>query len=242
VPLEFFQKGDDQDPYSRRIRGFVTTEHPDRDGEIVLQDGLDFSDFLKYGHFNDNRGQKTRDMLGWPISVERKRTADGRVGHYVEGYLIRGWEPAEEVWRLGQALQTAKAPRRLGFSVEGKIDQRGEQNGLPTVVRARVRNVAITSQPVNPYTGLDLVTKALMAGNAIGAPAPVPGEGFPLRQESLEGSPAIAAPAPAPVSAGTRQTKRKRRMSPDEALGFLVRKGHSPEAAMRILSLAQGGL
>lgn len=234
VPADLFVKGDDTDPTSRRIGGFVTTEHPDRDGEIVLQNGLDFSDFLTYGHFNDNHGQKTGDMLGWPISVELRKTPDGRQGHWVEGHLIRGWKPADDIWDLHQALLRSKAPRRLGFSVEGKIEQRGEKDGHPAVVKARVRNVAVTSQPVNPYTGMEALTKALMAGSAVDAPAATPGQGYPLRVESLEG-----APHDLTFTANSKRKRKRRRLSQDEALGRMVRKGYSAAVANAIVALAQ---
>jgi hypothetical protein len=217
-PLEAIEKGDD--PQSRRIQGFATTEHKDREGETVLQRGLDFSEFLSFGYFNDNHDQSTKAALGWPLSVEQRTTPDGRLGHYVEGYLIRGYEPADKIWELATSLQKNNAPRRVGFSVEGKILQRQGEDGK-TVSKAKVRHVAITLQPVNPYCGMEALQKALTDGSAVAAPAVAPGEGFPLR---VEGVPP--------------KKKRKKRMSPDEAKESLLEKGYSSTEADRIVSLA----
>ena len=76
VPATFLEKGG-----KRLICGFVTTEHEDRETETVLQDGLDFEEFLKYGYFNDNHSGATRDLLGYPTKIEPRETPDGRRGH-----------------------------------------------------------------------------------------------------------------------------------------------------------------
>ena len=213
VPLDVFEKGGE-----KWIRGFVTTEHADREGETILQDGLDFSEFMKWGYFNDNHSKKTEDVLGYPIVLEKRTTPDGKLGHYVEGKLISGYESAEKIHRLAKQLKEDGGTRQLGFSLQGKIDQRAGADGK-VITKARVRHVAITSEPVNPFTGLDTLVKALTAGAAITAPATSPGEGFALRQESLGGM-------------------RKQRLSQDEAIVDLMAKGHSRSAAERIYRLA----
>lgn len=199
VPLEAFEKDGDL-----RIRGVITTEHRDREGEIVLQDGLDFTEFTKSGYFNDNHSKGTAQgaVLGYPLDIRKGVTSDGKKCHYVEGVLYKDYEPAREIHALAQAMQ--KDPRRarkLGFSLQGKIRSRsGEKRiakSLPdgsvryvgdVVNKAIVRHVAITHSPVNEYTGLEALTKALTAGAAIEAPAASPGEGFALRTESLDGA------------------------------------------------------
>lgn len=219
IPFDAFLDKSEEDKKQRRIRGFVTTEHPDREGEIVLQRGLDFSEFLAHGYFNDNHNQSTGAALGWPVSVTSRPTPDGKKGHFVEGYLVRGYKPADDIWKLALALQnTPGCNRRLGFSVEGKILDRGKQGGTPTVAKAKVRNVAITNQPVNPYTGMEALTKALTAGSAIESPGAVSGSGFALRTESLEG--------------------QSYRLTEEEAIRYLMNKGYSRNVSDRILSLA----
>ena len=50
--LEVFEKGTGDKRI--KLRGIISTEHRDRQGEVILQRGLDFRPFLDYGWFNDN--------------------------------------------------------------------------------------------------------------------------------------------------------------------------------------------
>lgn len=218
MPLEFLKGADGR----RIIRGFCTTEHKDREKEIVLQDGLDFSEFLAHGWFNDNHSRDTGKNIGWPTKLERATTPDGKKGHFVEGELLRNYAPADQVWDFAHALKENAAPRQLGMSIEGAIDQRSGPDGK-IISKARVRKVAVTADPINPYTGAEMVIKALMAGGDISAPAPTPGQGFPLRAESLEG--------------GTKKKKRKAKKA-GEAVDALVAKGYRADIALKLVLLA----
>jgi hypothetical protein len=194
-PLEVFYKAGAEKGKERRFGGMVSTQRRDRQQEKILQDGLDFSEFISNGWFNDNHSKLTTGIVGYPTSVER-RTYKGHPGHYVEGYLLQGYKPADDIWNLAESLQ--KTNRRLGFSVEGDVTQRVYDGR--TIAKAKVRNVAITNCPVNTDTGLEILAKsmlaletapstdewmqrALAAGQAINNPGPSPGEGFPLRVE-----------------------------------------------------------
>lgn len=220
VPITFFEKAGDLKT-SRRFAGFVTTEHRDLEGEIALQDGLDFeTQFMKAGWFNDNHSKETGGNIGYPVRLEKRSTKDGKKGTYVEGHLIRGYPRADAVWDLGRALQAQNAPRKLGFSVEGTIFNRsGIDNKI--IAKALVRNVAITATPINPYTGMECLTKALMAGGSILTPTPSPGEGFPLRTESLEG------------------TKKKKRLTKAAAMELMLARGYSRVVAEKVLEIAE---
>jgi len=170
-PVEFFEKADAAPGKQRRIGGIASLESRDRQGEIILQRGLDFSDFIANGWFNDNHSKETTDILGYPEEVKffrkgqtlptgRKAPANG---HWVEGYLI-DVKKSDEVWNLGKALQ--KTNRRLGFSVEGKILERTGA-GNRTIAKALVRNVAITNCPVHTGARMDILAKSLMTAERI---------------------------------------------------------------------------
>lgn len=182
VPVSFFEKSDAPKGQQRRIGGIISTESPDRQGEIVLQKGLDFGDFLKNGWFNDNHKRDTDAIVGYPESVQFFKKGEtlpnGEVattsGHWAEGYLLEGADRADRLWKLGKSLQ--KTNRRLGYSVEGKIHRRiGERTILQksadgksrwvgnTIARATVRNVAITNCPVNTETNMEVLAKSLQA-------------------------------------------------------------------------------
>jgi hypothetical protein len=173
IPFDFelafdaFEKADAEAGKQRRIGGLASVETRDRQGEVLLQRGLDFTDFLKAGWFNDNHSRKTTDILGYPevVSFVRKGSIlpTGKVakadGHWVEGYLL-DTENADEVWKTAKALQKTK--RRLGFSVEGRVRKRLGKSGS-TVAKALVRNVAITNCPVNTDATMDMLAKSLQA-------------------------------------------------------------------------------
>lgn len=180
VPVSFFEKADAPKGQQRRIGGIITTEAPDRQGEVVLQKGLDFNDFLRNGWFNDNHSKDTDGVVGYPDAVQffqkGETLPNGRPapspGHWAEGYLLEGHERADKIWNLGKALQGTG--RSLGYSVEGNIHRRigpktifkksAKGRGTwvgNTVAKASVRNVAITNCPVNTDTGLEMLAKSL---------------------------------------------------------------------------------
>jgi hypothetical protein len=231
LPFEVFHKAGEKGK-ERRIGGIISTDRVDRQGEVVLQRGLDFSEFISNGWFNDNHSRDTTGIVGYP-EVVRKTTHKGRPAHYVEGYLLEGFDRADKIWELANALQ--KTGRRLGFSIEGGITRREGAAGK-TIATAKVRNVAITNCAVNTDTGLEVLAKSLqcaeaegdewlrrgmMAGQAIANPGTAPGEGFPLRAESME-----------------RKPKRKRKLSKAEAVEFLCQRypGMTTAKATRILN------
>ena len=188
VPLEAFEKSGDDHPM--RIGGVVSTDALDKQGERLVQTGLDFAPFLAEGWFNDNHGQRTQDVLGYPTAAQFVRKGDrlpnGRSaasnGWWAEGYLLNT-EEGRKVWGLCQAM--AKSPRRLGFSIEGRVQARHPKD--PTIVtRAMVKNVAVTHCPINTGTELNALVKALTAGGSVTNPGATPGEGFALRAESLD--------------------------------------------------------
>lgn len=167
VPVNFFEKAEAEDGKTRRIGGIVSLESRDRQDEVILQRGLDFSDFQKNGWFNDNHSKETDGILGYPEATQYFRKGqslpDGSnakaAGHWVEGYLL-DTDKADRIWDLGKALQKTK--RRLGFSVEGKIQKR-EGPARNTIAAALVRNVAITNCPVHAGTRMEILAKSLQA-------------------------------------------------------------------------------
>jgi len=183
APISFFEKGDAPEGQRRRFGGVATTESRDQEDEILLQRGLDFSPFLKSGWFNDNHSKKTGGVVGYPTDVKVYKKGetlpDGGTApancHWTEGYLLEGVPAADDIWRVGQALQKAGGARRLGQSIEGRVVERDSMDGK-VVRRAEVRNVAITHCPVNAETSLGLLAKALTVEDA-----------EPLIPESLEG-------------------------------------------------------
>ena len=222
--VEVFEKASAEAGKERRIGGFVSTDHLDRQGEVLIQEGLDFDPFLTKGWFNDNHSPDTDGVIGYPEFAELRTLPGGlHKGWYVEGYLLKTAR-ADRIWDLANDLQ--KHDRKLGFSVEGAIVGRDDSNPK-TVKTAIVREVAVTKCPVNTATALNVLAKSLSAGSAVAAPAAaVPGDGFALRTESLEG--------------GRKKKRKKKRYKKSEAVDLLVRSHPriSPAYAERIIDYA----
>jgi hypothetical protein len=183
--FETFEKAGAPEGRERRIGGIVSTDDLDRQQEVLIQEGLDFGPFLKSGWFNDNHAKDTGAAVGFPELAELRTLPNGRKGWYVEGYLLKGHQRADSIWELATSLERSGAGRRLGFSIEGSIEER-DPNNPKTVRKAVVREVAITRCPINESTQLSVLAKSLSAG-AVGSQGGTPGDGAPLRVESLEG-------------------------------------------------------
>lgn len=132
------------------IRGYASTETEDRQGETLMQKGLDISDFMNHGWFNFDHDNSI--IVGYP-------TAGCRVdnhGLWVEGELLKGVPQAERMWNLAVALKKSNAPRRVGFSIEGKVLERDGNR----IVKAKIYNIAITANPVNTTCSWEAVVKS----------------------------------------------------------------------------------
>ena len=151
LPLDIV-KSEEAENGEMRIFGYASTSDEDRQGDEIVQRGLDIQDFLDYGWLNfDHDNTK---ILGYP---DAQKTRIDRNGFYVEGVLLPTVPLAKSVWDTAIALKKSGAPRRMGFSVEGKTlekDQRGR------IVKAKVYNVAITPNPVNPKATWDALVKS----------------------------------------------------------------------------------
>lgn len=146
---------------SRPIGGWCSTEDIDRQDEIVVAKGLDFSEFVNFGYFNDNHKQDTSAVLGYPRMVKFD-VAKSR--WWTEGNLLVGYPPADRVWELAKSLHKSDAPRKLGFSIEGKVLERDGEN---RILRAMVRNVAITNVPVNTACSWSILAKAFAPADSV---------------------------------------------------------------------------
>ncbi|MCZ6868094.1 MAG: hypothetical protein O7G84_01160 [Gammaproteobacteria bacterium] len=204
----------------RFIGGYISTDHMDRAGETLIQDGLDFEPFLKKGWFNDNHDGAGDSLVGYPTMVRLDNLAKGHKGWYVEGELLPdGANPrADSLWKIAQGLHKGASGRKLGFSVEGSILKRDAKDSK-IVRKAEVREVAITRCPVNTQTSLDVLAKSL----AVGIPAGEPGSAEPLQTEALEG-------------VGTKK-KKKKKLTKGAAVELIlaIRPGFSRALAAQIV-------
>lgn len=156
IPAEFSKSEKDKE---MRIFGFASTPDMDREEETVVQQGLDIDDFVNHGFFNYNHDNSY--ILGYPDKTKTKITKDGL---YVEGNILPS-EMGKRIWDAAVAMKKSRAPRKMGFSIEGKVLER-DKNGK--ILKAKVYNVAITNMPVNPNATWEALVKGMTSAENSG--------------------------------------------------------------------------
>lgn len=173
IVLKGGKKGEDKEG-RRWIQGIASTSTRDLQGEIIEQKGIDFSYFVKYGHFNWDHKEGPDEKVGEP--TECKLTKNGL---WVKGFLYNDKKRADAIWEHMNALvSTPGSKRRIGFSIQGKVKRRVGS----TIKECWLQDVAITTCPVNTTTWAEIAKslaaqkwdeseeKAMTAGGTVLAP------------------------------------------------------------------------
>lgn len=143
-------KGDD----FAEFEGVVSTEHPDLQGDIIVQKGVDWDHFKKSGVFDWEHGKEPEDIIGVPTEVRTGVVCKGLPGTYVKGkLLLKNNKKAQDAHNLMKSL--VGSGRQMGFSVLGK-GMRDPQDRRK-IIKSLFSRIALTVTPVNPYTGGGLV-------------------------------------------------------------------------------------
>ena len=147
----------DDDTY--KIEGIATTEHKDSHGEIILQDGLDFSYCLKSGCLNYDHKNEPKYILGAPTAVNRI-VHNGKPATAVKGILYSQKQIVKDLVENFNVMKDAGGVRKLGFSIEGQVLSRDKKN--PHIItRAKVLNISLTHNPANTEATIALVKNIL---------------------------------------------------------------------------------
>lgn len=148
-------------PTKRAFHAYISTEVQDRLREVILQKGLDFDEFMRWGWFNDNHIQKTGAILGYPLYLALQNHPTHGLRWYCKGCLLDDpegvvLERVQEIYHLMLSLQ-GNPTRSLGTSIEGTtLIKQGAK-----IVKAIVRNVAVTPYSVNAGCPLELLLDAM---------------------------------------------------------------------------------
>jgi hypothetical protein len=143
-----------------KVRGLASTNNLDRQGERILQEGLDLTPI------DQKRGVINYDHLSGPentIGLLDGYTQTNK-GLYIEGRLFKNHTKAKAIYEIMSSLNKADHGR-MGISVEGKIIERDPLN--PSVIKkCRINAVALTLNPVNVDTYVDIV-KSMNASQTV---------------------------------------------------------------------------
>jgi len=167
VELEKSKDADGEDTWV--VKGVASTGDTDLQGEMVDQNGLDISQ-LKAGRglFNVDHQKGPENVIGQIEDAEFVK-ADGKKVLMVKGYLFKHQPRAQAFYNIMKSVKPGTPPR-VHMSIEGKILQRDAVN-KSTIRNARIDKVALTLDPVNPYTYAEL-SKSLASGQVDEIPEP----------------------------------------------------------------------
>lgn len=145
-------KGSDKSG-KRWVQGIASTGSRDLQGEIVDQSGIDFNYFLKSGYLNNDHKPGFENKVGQPTECRLTKQ-----GLFIKGYLFENNKVADDIWKLMSSLDASGSSRRIGFSIQGKVQKRNGSN----IEKCWVQDVAITPAPVNHTTWCEMA-KSLSA-------------------------------------------------------------------------------
>lgn len=147
VPVDIIKSETDKDG-KRWIQGIASTDSLDLQGERVSQNGIDYSYFLKHGFINDDHQSGPEHKVGEPTEARITKK-----GFWIKGFLYKGKDRADHWWEHLNALQRSGSKRKVGFSIQGKVQRRQGKR----IIKCWIQDVAITASPVNTSTWAEIV-------------------------------------------------------------------------------------
>lgn len=209
----------------RWIQGIASTDARDLQGEIVKQNGIDFSYFLRCGYFNDDHKSGPEHKVGQPTECRVTKN-----GLWVKGFLFKNHKRADHYWELLHSLETSGSDRKVGFSVQGKVKRR-EGN---KIVECWIQDIALTPSPINTTTWAE-IAKSLSAMK------------WALNEEAVDKAATASTDSPVVPESLEGDTKKNREdeeetekslLNFDEAVSFLEgQHGLSRDAAVAVTDL-----
>lgn len=166
------------------VQGWASNDTLDLQNEIVNPTGIDISYFKEHGWINYEHQQDAEYVIGVPTE---NCSVDVNKGLFVEAKLFDENPYAQTIINLADTLTKTGVERKLGFSIEGVIKQRNE-NDSRIIEEVMITNVAITKSPANPTATWDvfrksLTSKAFETGHGTSPETQV--DGGAVRRESL---------------------------------------------------------
>lgn len=147
------------------FQAVASTPEEDREGEVLLQKGLNFEPFKRYGCFNWNHIPFT--MVAMPTG--RKAWLEKSMW-MCEGEIVSGLEiyrdpitkaviTSDMIVNQHNTLKKAGYTNGLHVSVEGKATKRSKCGKF--VEKADILHIALTFIPINPSCSLKMIAKSM---------------------------------------------------------------------------------
>jgi len=186
LPFDKVSKSEDSETSNIIVSGWASTSKRDLQGEIIDSHGINASylisdGFVDYEHDRDK-------VIGYPTD---NSYVDQEKGLFVEAELFGNDDNVKNIMKLYSNLKEAKAPRHLGFSIEGIVKDRDDTD--ENIVRdVNITGVAVTKNPANTDATWEILQKSILTDKALetghGITPGAQQDGAAFRTESLEGS------------------------------------------------------
>lgn len=161
------------------IRGIVSSELEDADGDIIVQKGIDWSYFLKSGFLTREHPAMPENIIGEPLSVDPVEI-DGIAASVLVARLFKDRPLAKGIWESSVGLKKSGSSRKLGLSIEGHVIGQRDGKRVPT---SRVTTVAATAVPKNSITFFDPIMASVIAASQ----TPAGHMGYPVHGVAYSG-------------------------------------------------------
>lgn len=136
------------------VSGWASTGDRDFQGETVEPIGIDATYLFNNGWIDYEHD--TNKVIGAPTS---NSYVDTDKGLYIEARLFKDVPEVKEMMSLYDNIQESGVNRSLGFSIEGNVRERDEDD--PSIIKdVMVTGVALTKNPANGSALLDSVIKS----------------------------------------------------------------------------------
>jgi hypothetical protein len=137
------------------VSGLISSELVDLDGELIRQDGIDFSWFLQFGNliYGHSHWALRGPAIGKPRELRRATLSDGTPATWLDGVLDCRTPHGVRAFLEHRAAVLARAVG-MGFSIEGTAEERDPTN-QNIVTRAVITAVAIAFNQKNPVATMD---------------------------------------------------------------------------------------
>ena len=153
VPINVIKGGDSESP-DMVLAGIASTGAKDRQGEMLIPEGFDYSYLKNHGYINWHHqlSKNPEAIIGEPTKVEIRKGQ----GLYIEAKLYPDSDMAKKAYDLAQVLTKNSSKRQLGWSIEGKVVER-DPNNSARVTKSKITGCALTPMPINPQTFVNII-------------------------------------------------------------------------------------
>ena len=120
VPIDKIEKSDDEKTYT--IQGYASDGNRDLQGEIIDPNGIDDSYLVENGFVDFEHD--TDQVIGVPT----KNTHVDSKGLFLEAKLFKNMPQVQDIMKLYHNIKDNNIDRHLGFSIEGNVIERDEDD------------------------------------------------------------------------------------------------------------------